>query len=72
MSVRFLYIGFSISLVLVFGFWVFRFLGFQVFRFEGFWFSGFLDRMGHQVYRMGRDARFFGQDGTPGFLELMF
>ena len=61
-SVRVLYVGFSISLVfgfrvfrLVFGFWVFGFLGFWVFGFSGF-----------QVFRFSV-FRFFGQDGTPGF-----
>ena len=70
-SVRVLYVGFSISLVfgfLVFGFSGFGFsgfwfsgfgfsgLGFLGFGFSGFGFSGFLDRTGRQVFRMGRDG----------------
>ena len=54
-SVRVLYVGFSISLV--FGFRVFRLVfGFRVFRFSGFQVLGF------QVFQTGRDARFFGRD----------
>ena len=53
-SVRVLYVGFSISLVLVFRFRVFRFLGFWV-----FWFSGF------QVLRFfGQDGTPGFSDGT--------
>ena len=54
-SVRVLYVGFSISLV--FGFRVFRLVfGFRVFGFSGFQVLGF------QVFQTGRDARFFGRD----------
>ena len=57
-SVRVLYVGFSISLV--FGFRVFRFLGFQVFRFSGF-----------QVFRTGRDGT--GQDAElDNFYQISF
>ena len=63
-SVRVLYVGFSISLVLVFRFWVFRFSGFWVFGFSGYKVFGF------QVFWTGRDARFFGRDGTGRDAEL--
>ena len=38
----------------------------RVFDFSGFWFSGVqvFGFSGFQVFRTGRDARFFGQDGT--------
>ena len=65
-SVRVLYVGFSISLV--FGFRGFGFSGFQVFGvsgFRGFRFSGF---RGFGVSRF-QVFRFFGQDGTLGFTD---
>ena len=56
-SVRVLYVGFSISLVLVFRFRVFGFSGFRVFGFSGFQVLRFL------VFR------FFGQDGTASWRD---
>ena len=68
----FYFSGFWVSGFRVFGvsgFRGFRFSGFQVFGdsgFRGFGVSGFrgFEVSGFQVFRTGRDARFYGRDGT--------